>query len=127
MNNMNYIVLFIHTSHNFVMLCFRIVKYLCHLYVLLLFLNLLILYHLQSYLTPQLKPCLVFIWILLLKLQYMYFTFIHYISNTFDIEIQLELNECTHNKEGFIGLLVSQEIRHGLNPIPFIFFWLLKL
>ena len=74
------------------MFCFGIVKHLGHLHMLLLFLNLLILHHLQSYLTPQYKPYLVFIWIVLLKLQYMYFTFIHDISNTFDIEIELELN-----------------------------------
>ena len=71
---------------------FGFVKYLGHLHILLLFLNLLILHHLQSYLTPQLKPCLVFIWIVLLKLQYMHFTFVHDISDTFDIEIELELN-----------------------------------
>ena len=57
----------------------------------------------------------------------MYFTFIHYISDTFDIEIQLELNECTYNKEGFVGLLAFEGIRHGLNPIPVIFLRLLKV
>ena len=55
------------------------------------------------------------------------FTFVHYISDTVDIQIELELNECTYNKEGFIGLLVSEGIWHALNPIPIIFFWLLKL
>ena len=118
MNNKHYILHCIHTSHNFVMLCFSIVKYLGHLHILLLFLNILILHHLQSYLTLQLKPCFVFVWIVLLKLQYMYFTFIHYISDTFDIEIQFELNECTYNKEEFIGLLASEGIWHALNPIP---------
>ena len=40
----------------------------------------------------------------------MYFTFVHYISDTFNIEIQLELNEWTYNKEEFVGLLASKGI-----------------
>ena len=36
--------------------------------------------------------------------------------HTFDIEIELELNECTYNKEGFIGLLASKGIQHASNP-----------
>ena len=128
MNNMHYIVHCIHTSHNFAMLCFSIVKYQGHLHIFLIFLNILVLHHLQSYLSPQLKPCLVFVWILLLKLQYMYFTFVHYISDTLNIQIQLHCRiKCTYNKEGFIGLLASEGIWHALNPIPLIFFWLLKL
>ena len=71
---------------------FCVIKDLSHFHILFLFLNLLILHHLQSSLTAQLKPRLFFVWIILLKLQYMYFTFVHYISDTFDIEIELELN-----------------------------------
>ena len=92
MNNMHYILHCIHTSHNFTVSSFCIIKDLSHFHILLLFLSLLILHHLQSYLTPQLKPRLFFVWIILLKLQYMYFTFVHYISDTCDIEIELELN-----------------------------------
>ena len=53
MNNKHYILHCIHTSHNFVMLHFSIVKYLGHLHILLFFLNILVLHHLQSYLTPS--------------------------------------------------------------------------
>ena len=112
MNNMHYIVHSIHTSHNFAMLHFSIIKYPGHLHILLLFLHLLILHHLQSYLTPQLKPWLVFVWILLLKLQYMYFTFIHYISDTFNIEIELEMNALTTRK----GSLVCWHLRESGMP-----------
>ena len=64
----------IHTSHDLPMLIFGIVVNLRHFHVLLLLLHLLITNHLQAYLLPQLEPCFVFIWIVLLKLQYMYFS-----------------------------------------------------
>ena len=71
-----------------------------HFQVFLLFLHYLVTNHLQAYLLPQFEPGFVFIWIVLLKLQYMYFsisdlsdmhaslciTFVHYISDTFDIK-----------------------------------------
>ena len=126
MNNMHYILHCIHTSHNFTVSSFCVVKDLSDLHILLLFINIFILHHLQSYLSPQLRPCFLFIRIILLKLQYMYFTFVHFISNTFDIDIELELNQCTYNKEGFVTLLPSKGVRHGLNPSLIIFFWLLK-
>ena len=54
------------------MLIFGIVVNLRHFHVLLL--HLLLTNHLQAYLLPQFEPCFVFIWIVLLKLQYMYFS-----------------------------------------------------
>ena len=56
------------------MLIFGLIVNFGHFHVLLLFVHHLITNHLQTYLLPQFEPGFVFIWIFLLKLQYMYFS-----------------------------------------------------
>ena len=63
------------------MLIFGLVVNFGHFQVLLLFLHHLVTNHLQAYLLPQFEPGFVFIWIILLKLQYMYFS----ISDLYDM------------------------------------------
>ena len=56
------------------MLIFGLVVNFGHFKVLLLLFHLFVTNHLQAYLLPQFEPRFVFIWIVLLKLQYMYFS-----------------------------------------------------
>ena len=63
------------------MLIFGLIVNFGHFHVLHLFLHHLVTNHLQAYLLPQFEPGFVFIWIVLLKLQYMYFS----ISDIYDM------------------------------------------